>query len=174
MIATNDERRRAAFDELDRGAVRIADQDEADLAAAFERVRERFAPHDAAERAHAVDRGVEVGNAHPEPLESVLDDPSGRRADRSRFVPLQEVDRPAVVPARPEQDRRVPARAIESERGAGLRDLRCGVRPDREAEPVGVEAPGRVPDPSSSRSRERAGRRPTTWPDTVSSGAVMR
>src|SRR4051812_4388449 len=65
------------FDELERGSVGIVGHDEADLAAAGNRMRERFAPGSAAELAYAADRGVEVGHDHAEPLEAAGLEPRG-------------------------------------------------------------------------------------------------
>src|SRR4051794_18673727 len=83
------DRRRRPLDQLDGGAVRVAHHDEPYFAAAVERMRERLAPYGSVERANTVDRGVEVGNADAEPLETRLGNPGRGSARRSRLVPLE-------------------------------------------------------------------------------------
>ncbi len=103
---------------------------------------DRRAPHRAAELTDARDGGVEIGNAYAEALEAGLVQPGRGRAHGSGFVPLQQIDRAALVAARPEQDRRVPASPVETERSPGLCRLGCGVRAGGETKPFGIETAG--------------------------------
>ena len=90
-------RRLSAFDQLDRGAVRVADQHQADFTAVYERVAEGFAPNEAAEGFDPRDRRVEIGHAQAETLEPRLDQARRRRAGGSGFVPLEQIDCTTVI-----------------------------------------------------------------------------
>src|SRR5262249_18428453 len=82
---------------------------------------------------------VEVGDAHPEALETGLGERRGRPSGRCGLLPLEQVDRAAVEAGRADEDPRVPARPVEAERVARLRLLRRGAYAFGEPTTLGVE-----------------------------------
>ena len=136
---TNDSARAFALDQLDRGAVGVVAHHETDGRAVRELVRLHLAPDRATEITGARHRFVDVRDRDSETLEAGGDERRGRCTGRCGFLPLEQVDRAAIEAARADEHPRVPARSVESERGAGLRGVRRRAHRGIEAQRVRVE-----------------------------------
>src|SRR5205085_210330 len=132
--------RTVAFDQLERSPVGIVRHHQPALAAVGYRVREWIAQHSPAEVTDAFDGGVEVAHDQPEPLEAAQLEARRRGVDRSRLLPLEQVDGTALEAVRTEEDPRVPPRPVEPERDTALRVSGGGANAFAQTEAVRVEA----------------------------------
>ena len=128
-----------AFDQLQRGAVGVVGEHQPDLAAGGERAREPLAPHRAAVLGHprmVASRSVTITPRRWNPHSVTL--AGGAPVGAGSFHSSRSIAPPSK-PRGSEQDPRVPPRAVEPERVAGLGLFARGAHTVGEPERVDVE-----------------------------------